>query len=144
MLFRNTITLAALCVAAAGAGAQQTSPAPQHSTAKSTMSSKTSPQQASAKQTGSQAQTASSASARISADSAKAIALASVPNATVSSEKLGHHNGRAAYMFTLKEQGQSSPVHVTVDAETGQFSHLKSHSKTHSQSTSATKKPSGQ
>jgi hypothetical protein len=47
-------------------------------------------------------------------------------------------------MFTLKEQGQSSPVHVAVDAETGQFSHLKSHSKTHSQSTSATKKPSGQ
>lgn len=60
----------------------------------------------------------------IGADSARAIALARVRGATVTSERLRARHGHELYLFTLAVAGQKSPVRATVDAASGAFTRL--------------------
>jgi len=54
--------------------------------------------------------------AKVSADSAKAVALAEVPGAKVSSMELEREHGKLVYSFDLKVAGKSGVEEVNVDA----------------------------
>ena len=124
MLSRNAVlaAFAALCAVATVGGAQQTTPA---------------------KKSAAAAQSATAP--KITADSAKAIALAAVPNATVTREHLGSASGRSAYRLTLNVKGRSKPVYASVDAETGQFMRVAGHLRRSAKAAAMkdAKKPSG-
>ena len=60
----------------------------------------------------------------ISKDSAKAITLANVHGAKITSEKLETRNNERYYLFTLHEPNQKATVKATVDASTGKFTRL--------------------
>lgn len=60
----------------------------------------------------------------IDADSARAIVLARVAGATVTSERLRTRHGHELYLFTLAVAGRKSPVRATVDATSGAFTRL--------------------
>ena len=60
----------------------------------------------------------------ISKDSAKAITLANVHGAKITSEKLETRNNERYYLFTLQEPNQKATVKATVDASTGKFTRL--------------------
>lgn len=59
--------------------------------------------------------------ARISMDSARAIALAKVPGATVKSGEIERENGRLIYSFDLETSGRSGIDEVNVNALTGKI-----------------------
>ena len=60
----------------------------------------------------------------ISKDSAKAIVLANVHGAKITSEKLETRNNERYYLFTLHEANQKATVKATVDASNGKFTRL--------------------
>lgn len=57
---------------------------------------------------------------RISADSAKAVAMAKVPNGHIKSHELEHENGRWVYSYDITVPGQSGVEEVQVDAKSGE------------------------
>ncbi len=59
--------------------------------------------------------------AKISMRSAKAIALAKVPGATLESGEIERENGRLIYSFDLKTPGRAGIDEVNVDAITGKL-----------------------
>jgi|SRR5919204_6081301 uncharacterized membrane protein YkoI len=56
----------------------------------------------------------------ISRDSARVLALANMPGATVRSEKLQRHQGRRVYVFSLRSSDNKAQ-HLWVDANTGEI-----------------------
>src|SRR5213075_2055839 len=61
----------------------------------------------------------SHSTAKVSLDSARATALAQVPNCKVESEELEKEHGKLIYSFDLKVPGKSGVEEVQVDAMTG-------------------------
>lgn len=59
--------------------------------------------------------------AKVSEDSARAIALASVPGATVKEGELEKENGKLIWSFDLKVAGKRGVEEVQVDAITGKI-----------------------
>jgi len=59
--------------------------------------------------------------AQITMDSARAIALAKVPGATVESGEIERENGRLIYSFDLKRAGRTGIDEVNVNALTGKI-----------------------
>ena len=59
--------------------------------------------------------------AKITMDSARTIALAKVPGATVQSEEIERENGRLIYSFDLKTAGATGIDEVNVNALTGKI-----------------------
>ena len=84
-------------VAAAGAGAQQTIPAPAHSDIPAALARE----------------------AKISVDSARVIATKRLPRAHIQSEELERENGRLIYSFDMKTPGRSGIDEVNVNALSG-------------------------
>jgi len=60
-----------------------------------------------------------SSTAKVSEDSARAIALAQVPNGKVESKELEKEHGKLVYSFDVKVPGKSGVEEVQVDAMTG-------------------------
>jgi uncharacterized membrane protein YkoI len=94
-ILRGTAALAALALAAGSASAQ--------SAVKTTGSAKL------------------KAAAKISDDSARAVAMATVPNATIRSAELEREHGKLIYSFDMKVAGKSGIEEVNVDAVTGKL-----------------------
>ncbi|HKG92778.1 MAG TPA: PepSY domain-containing protein [Gemmatimonadaceae bacterium] len=134
----------ATVTAAPAARAQQTTPTDsgQHRGAQhSKMASKSR-----AASTGQSGQAA--AAPAIGADSAKAIALANVPGATVKSAKLSRRSGHATYSIRLAGSQGQPDTWATVDATTGAFAKresatAKGHAAAGGAHRSAAKKSSG-
>ena len=63
----------------------------------------------------------SHSTAKVSLDSARATALAQVPNGKVESEELEKEHGKLIYSFDLKVPGKSGVEEVQVDAMTGKL-----------------------
>ena len=59
--------------------------------------------------------------AKISMDSARTIALAKVPGATVEASEIERENGRLIYSFDLKRAGRTGIDEVNVNALTGKI-----------------------
>ena len=59
--------------------------------------------------------------AKVSADSARALALAEVPRATVKSQELEREHGKLVYSFDLSVPGRSGIEEVQVDAISGRI-----------------------
>jgi len=59
------------------------------------------------------------AQAKVGEDSARAVALAQVPNGTIQSGELEREHGKLIYSFDIKVQGRSGIEEVNVDALTG-------------------------
>ena len=91
-----TLLVTASLVAVASAGAQQTTPAPK-----------------------SDVPAALAREAKISLDSARTIARAKLPRATIQSEELERENGRLIYSFDMKTAGRSGIDEVNVNAMNG-------------------------
>ena len=91
-----TLLVMASLVAVASAGAQQTTPAPK-----------------------SDVPAALAREAKISLDSARTIARAKLPRATIQSEELERENGRLIYSFDMKTAGRSGIDEVNVNAKNG-------------------------
>lgn len=88
---------ACTAIAAAGAGAQQTVPAPAHSDVPAALARE----------------------AKISLDSARAIATRRLPHAHIQSEELERENGRLIYSFDMKTPGRPGIDEVNVNALSG-------------------------
>lgn len=91
-----TLLVMASVAAVASAGAQQTRPTPK-----------------------SDVPAALAREAKISLDSARTIARAKLPRATIQSEELERENGRLIYSFDMKTAGRSGIDEVNVNAKNG-------------------------
>jgi len=60
------------------------------------------------------------AQARISADSARALALAAVPNGRIAAAEIEREHNRIIYSFELRVPGRSGIAEVNVDAVSGE------------------------
>src|SRR5947209_4723164 len=61
------------------------------------------------------------AAAKVSDDSARAVAMATVPGATIRSAELEREHGKLIYSFDMKVAGKSGTEEVNVDAVTGKL-----------------------